>query len=250
MIVMVITFVSFFHKAADAVAGLFAKKKKKARKVDLETFDDKYELTGTVLGTGASSIVKECRAKSDGALFAAKIVDKACDHVIELREQIFREVDVLRRCADHPNILQLKDFYETNTEFIFVFEKIKGGDLFGQVESRGHLSEASAVIRDVANALSFVHGLGLAHRDLKPENVLCVFPDHVSPAKLCDFNLVSATLSDGSPTKMVAVGTPDYMAPEVAAAFLTRQEGVYDKKCDIWSLGVMMYVTKCRNNSR
>ena len=101
---------------------------------------------------------------------------------------------MLKLCERHPNVLQLKAFYETPVDYLFVFEKLDGGDLFDHIHRQKRFTEleASAVIRDIVTALVFLHDhgarvppmpalshTGIAHRDLKPENVLCVFKDRV-----------------------------------------------------------------------
>lgn len=102
----------------------------------------------------------------------------------------------------------------------------------------------------MANALEFLHSKGIAHRDLKPENVLCVYKDRLTPVKLCDFDLGSGIKfhsgggSDTTPLLLTPVGSAEFMAPEIVEAFIedTEEDFKYDKRCDLWSLGVMMYI--------
>lgn len=140
---------------------------------------DKWELTGVTLGAGASSVVKECMGKTDGILYAVKIIPK--DIYGRNREQVFQEIDLLTECKEHPNILQLIKFFETDLDFKMVFEKLDGGELLAHIQERVSFTEreASLVVRDIANALSFLHSKGIAHRDLKPQNILCVHRDKV-----------------------------------------------------------------------
>jgi len=108
-------------------------------------------------------------------------------------------------------------------------------------------------VRDVASALEFLHSKGIAHRDLKPENVLCVYDDSLTPVKLCDFDLGSGIKfhsgggSDTTPLLLTPVGSAEFMAPEIVEAFIedTEEDFKYDKRCDLWSLGVMMYILLC-----
>merc|ERR1712111_224680 len=110
--------------------------------------------------------------------------------------------------------------------------------------------EAAYIITDVASALEFLHSKGIAHRDLKPENVLCLFEDSLTPVKLCDFDLGSGIKfhsgggSQSTPLLMTPVGSAEFMAPEIVEAFIedTEDDFNYDKRCDLWSLGVMMYI--------
>ena len=79
------------------------------------------------------------------------------------------------------------------------------------------------MIRDLAQALAFLHGRGIAHRDLKPENILCmgaVGSGNFLPVKLCDFDLCSAVYQTITTPKLQSpVGSVEYMAPEVVEAF-------------------------------
>lgn len=70
---------------------------------------------------------------------------------------------MLKLCENHPNVLQLKSFYETATDFYFVFEKLEGGDLFSHINRQKVFTEqeASMVIRDIAVALTFLHDHGV-----------------------------------------------------------------------------------------
>ncbi len=95
---------------------------------------------------------------------------------------------------------------------------------------------------------------GIAHRDLKPENVLCVYEDQLCPVKICDFDLGSGikfnselTSPISTPALLTPVGSAEFMAPEVVEAFMddTERDLVYDKRCDLWSLGVIMYILLC-----
>lgn len=223
----------------------FSEKKKKKKIMRMPTFEDKFELTGVKLGEGASCIVNECRSLTDNELYAVKTVSKAMSGFS--REQVFQEVDLLHECKGHPNILQLIAFFDTATDFKLVFEKLDGGELLTHIQERKTFTEleASQVTRDIASALSFLHGKGIAHRDLKPQNILCKYRDKASPAKLADFNLGSAAKRGGAttPPLTVPVGTPEYMAPEVVDAL--NGDSRYDKRCDIWSLGVIVYIMLC-----
>merc|ERR1712223_1749294 len=99
----------------------------------------------------------------------------------------------------------------------------------------------------------FLHSKGIAHRDLKPENVLCVYSDQLTPVKLCDFDLGSGIKfhsgggSDTTPLLLTPVGPAEFMAPEIVEAFIEDNEMdlKYDKRCDLWSLGVMLYILLC-----
>jgi MAP kinase interacting serine/threonine kinase len=126
-----------------------------------------------------------------------------------------------------------------------VTERLDGGPLLDHIQSSKIFTErqASLVTRDIASALSFLHSQGITHRDLKPQNVLCVYKDQPSPAKLADFGLGTKT-SDTSRTPPLCdpVGTPEFMPPEVAEAISLGERCSFDRACDLWSLGVCVYI--------
>jgi len=162
---------------------------------------------------------------------------------------------LFHHCQAHKNIIQLVEYFEEQERFYLIFEKITGGRLLDHIESRKFFTEqdAALVIKDVAAALEFLHSKGIAHRDLKPENVLCVHKDKLNPVKLCDFDLGSGIKfhsgggSDTTPFLQTPVGSAEFMAPEIVEAFIedTEDDFKYDKRCDLWSLGVMMYILLC-----
>ncbi|KAF6719177.1 MAP kinase-interacting serine/threonine-protein kinase 1 [Oryzias melastigma] len=224
------------------------KKKKRSRAADssTSTFDDLYKLTDEVLGQGAFAKVQGCVSLQNGQEFAVKIIEKSAGHS---RSRVFREVETLYQCQGNKNILELNQFCEDSSCFYLVFEKLRGGSILTHIQNRKHFNEleASRVVRDIAQALDFLHTKGIAHRDLKLENILCEFTDRVSPVKICDFDLGSGVkLSSActpitTPELTTPCGSAEYMAPEVVEVF-TDEASFYDKRCDLWSLGVILYI--------
>ncbi|GLD50344.1 MAP kinase-interacting serine/threonine-protein kinase 1 [Lates japonicus] len=224
------------------------KKKKRTRATDSSTgtFDDLYKLTDEVLGQGAYAKVQGCISLQNGQEFAVKIIEKSAGHS---RSRVFREVETLYQCQGNRNILELIQFFEDSSCFYLVFEKLRGGSILTHIQNRKHFDEleASKVVRDIAQALDFLHTKGIAHRDLKLENILCEYTDRVSPVKICDFDLGSGVkLSSActpitTPELTTPCGSAEYMAPEVVEVF-TDEASFYDKRCDLWSLGVILYI--------
>jgi len=227
------------------------KKKKTASSTSLasNTFLELYRLTGEMLGQGAYASVQTCVNIYTEVEYAVKIIEKVPTHS---RARVFREIDLFHHCQGHPNIIQLIEYFEESDFFYLIFEKVSGGQLLDHIQTRKFFTEQEAayIIRDVANALEFLHSKGIAHRDLKPENVLCVYRDRLTPVKLCDFDLGSTPRfhsgggSQSTPLLMTPVGSAEFMAPEIVEAFIedTEDDFNYDKRCDLWSLGVMMYI--------
>ncbi|XP_046939956.1 MAP kinase-interacting serine/threonine-protein kinase 1 isoform X1 [Lynx rufus] len=224
------------------------KKKRKARATDSlpGKFEDMYKLTSELLGEGAYAKVQGAVSLQNGKEYAVKIIEKQAGHS---RSRVFREVETLYQCQGNKNILELIEFFEDDTRFYLVFEKLQGGSILAHIQKQKHFNEreASRVVRDVAAALDFLHTKGIAHRDLKPENILCESPEKVSPVKICDFDLGSGVKLNNSCTPITTpelttpCGSAEYMAPEVVEVF--RDEATfYDKRCDLWSLGVVLYI--------
>jgi len=197
--------------------------------------DDKYEL-GKVLGRGAFSVVKEGIRKATGKKYAVKCISKK---LIDKKEMALleREIDIMKK-LQHPNIIQLMEVVDEPETLYLVLEYASGGELFDAIVNRGFYSEADAakLIRQILEAILFVHNHGIAHRDLKPENLLLLGDGQEDFLKIADFGL---SKDFGQEQLQTSCGTPDYVAPEVLMG------EVYDMSVDIWSIGVISYVLLC-----
>jgi len=143
------------------------------------------------------------------------------------------EIDILKN-LDHPNILRLYEVFEDSKYIYLVTELCNGGELFDEIVSRSRFGErdAAGVIKQLLSAISYCHSKKICHRDLKPENVLIDNKETMS-IKLIDFG-TSQRFEDEEKMELV-LGTAYYIAPEVL-------KGEYDEKCDVWSIGVMLYI--------
>lgn len=229
------------------------KKKKKSPMVG-NTFSDLYKLTGESLGEGSYGKVETCVNVFTGIQYAVKTIEKVPG--LFNRSKILKEIEIYHLCRGQQNVIQLIEFFEETNYFYLVFEKMSGGPLLDHIQRRVRFTEAEAsrIVRDLAGALRHLHAQGVAHRDLKPDNVLCVNVNSPCPVKLCDFDLCSAPVSidtSFTPTLLSPVGSLEYMAPEVVDTFLIDDDYdddgslSYNKKCDLWSLGVIMYILLC-----
>ncbi|XP_072751104.1 calcium/calmodulin-dependent protein kinase type 1 isoform X2 [Anoplolepis gracilipes] len=212
------------------------KKIKKDGKDDKSpSVEDKYILKD-LLGTGAFSEVRLAESKEKpGQMFAVKIIDKKALKGKE--DSLENEIKVLRRLT-HPNIVQLLETFEDKHKVYLVMELVTGGELFDRIVEKGSYTEkdASGLIRQVLEAVDYMHEQGVVHRDLKPENLLYYSPDEDSKIMISDFGL---SKMEDSGIMATACGTPGYVAPEVLA------QKPYGKAVDVWSIGVISYILLC-----
>ena len=176
--------------------------------------------------------------KTTKELRAVKVISKckfsrAADKKIHF-EELRTEIEILRG-MDHPNIIKLYDVFETDTEIYLVTELCSGGELFDRIKARGQYNErdASATLRQILSGIAYLHRKKIAHCDLKPDNFLFLSGGEDSVAKIIDFGMSKYVRRRQYFHSLR--GTPYYIAPEVI-------QGRYSFHCDMWSLGVVMFV--------
>lgn len=145
------------------------------------------------------------------------------------------EIDIIIS-LDHPNIIKCYETFEDEEHIYIVMEYCSGGELIDILPVTDPLDERTCldIIRKVLMSVNHIHQMGIVHRDLKPENFLFSSSKSSKELKLADFGL-SGKFSHKLEKLHSTVGTPFYIAPEVL-------RGNYDSKCDIWSIGVLLYV--------
>jgi len=189
------------------------------------------------LGRGNFAVVRKVKRKSDGKLFAAKIIKKKDLKARDMRF-LHDEVCILKKLR-HPNINTLIESIDTKNHMYLVLELLHGGELFDQIVKKRCYTEVEAanVIRQVTRACEYMHQRAVIHRDLKPENI--VYLDKES-TQICitDFGLAKFVDYEGGLMKTLC-GTPGYVAPEVL--WKTK----YNSKVDMWSTGVILYILLC-----
>eukprot|EP01036_Dinobryon_divergens_P029898 gene29899-39068_t len=198
------------------------------------TFDARYTLEDTVLGSGGFSEVRSGVSKT--ALLqkvAVKIVDRKKLSPKD-EESLQNEVAILDK-LNHPHILRQLDFFEEPDHYYIVLECLSGGELFSRIVAKTYFNEKEArdCVKHVLKALKYCHDQNIVHRDLKPENLLLTSSDEDADLKLADFGF--AVQAEGD-TLTDQLGTPDYIAPDI----LSRKP--YGKAVDMWSLGVVVFV--------
>lgn len=199
---------------------------------------DDYRLTGSVLGLGINGKVHECYHRQSQEKFALKVLKDV--------PKARREIDLhVRSCQGCDHIVKIRDVYENNYSgqkcLLVIMECMEGGELFTRIQDRADTAfterEGASVIRDIARAIFHLHSMGIAHRDLKPENLLYSDKTEHCILKLTDFGFAKEI--GQLKTLQTPCYTPYYVAPEVLGP------EKYDKSCDMWSLGVIMYILLC-----
>lgn len=191
-----------------------------------------------VLGSGQFGVVYAGVHRKKGYCIAIKVIDKrrfSSKHEAALKN----EVEILQS-VKHPGVVHLENMFETPDRIFIVMEKMDSDMLEMVLTSpKGRLDERRTrfLIAQILYALQFLHSKMIAHCDLKPENVLLARgPDPTClQAKLCDFGF--SRIIGEKTFRRTMVGTPAYLAPEVV-----KNKG-YNRSLDLWSVGVIIYVT-------
>ena len=190
------------------------------------------------LGSGTFAKVVLVKHNITGVIRAMKIIKKKTSSKTHKtnEEDVINEVGVLMK-MDHPNIIKIFEFYNSDDKYYLITEYCDGGELFDKIsQSKTLLSEIQSayIMYQILSAISYCHKMKIIHRDLKPENVLIKQDEKgFYRVKICDFGTSQVFKFGDIQTKLV--GSAYYIAPEV----ITKK---YNSKCDLWSCGVIMFV--------
>ncbi|KAI5125034.1 hypothetical protein M0805_007458 [Coniferiporia weirii] len=183
------------------------------------------------------------------------------------RANILKEVQIMRG-VNHPSVVKLLHFFESEEHYFLLLELMEGGELFHQIVKLTYFSEnlARHVILQVANGIRYLHEeRGVVHRDIKPENLLFeripIVPSKhpvqrpydeekedegefipgcggggIGRVKIADFGLSKVVWNEQT---MTPCGTVGYTAPEIV------KDERYSKSVDMWALGCVLYTLLC-----
>ena len=149
--------------------------------------------------------------------------------------QIINEINILR-ALDHPKIMKILDFYSTENKYYIITEFCPEGELYNELnDTKFEEPQAAYIIYQLLIIINYCHKMRIIHRDIKPENIMIEErkPNNFLSVKLIDFG--TAKIFSENMRFKSSTGTSYYMAPEVI-------KKNYDESCDIWSIGVIMYM--------
>jgi calcium-dependent protein kinase len=191
---------------------------------------------GPILGQSSFGSLRQITHRITSEHRVLKSIQKSSQDTHD-RSEFLHEVQVLKS-LDHPNIQRIYEFYEDDDNYYLILEYCSGGELFDRISSLGYFSEelAARIIAQILSAITYCHDRNIVHCDLKPENILFENNSEYSNIKVIDFE-TSQYLNKSKGLRKMA-GSRYYIAPEV----LKRK---YDEKCDVWSIGVMLYIMLC-----
>ena len=214
-----------------------------------ELYDDKemgdkledFEIL-QILGKGSYGFVAKVRSIKNSKIYAMKQIDLnklGSEKEIELCQ---REVKVLQT-MNHPNINKYYKSFSKNNCLYIIMEFMNNGDLSGFIKAHEKFNKAVGegevwnILLQSMSALEYIHSKDVIHRDIKPANL---FMTNDKTIKIGDFGVAAkvaglATSVRGGGFTGTIVGTPMFMSPEIL-----REEN-YDKKTDVYSMGISMY---------
>lgn len=204
--------------------------------------DGRYRIV-ELLGEGGMGKVYLAEHVEIGKRVALKVLHPSYSRMPDLVERFRREARAASKIG-HPNIVDVTDSGSTEGgSAYFVMEYLEGVELGSVIEREGALDVARAlrIAGQICRALSAAHREQIIHRDLKPENIYLISRGgEADVVKVLDFGIAKTTEAEAARERKLtspgmAMGTPEYMAPEQAAGRAA------DARTDIYSLGAIMY---------
>jgi len=203
--------------------------------MQIEVLGDRYQLQDPI-GRGGMATIYRARDLRMDRTVAVKVLRE----VYSTDPKFVRRFQVEAKAASalqHPNIVQVYDYGQTDGNYYIVMELVEGTDLRRYLRSRGVLDVDRAIIiaHDVSLGLGAAHRRDIVHRDVKPQNVLV---GRGGSIKLTDFGIASVYKdinAERLTTTGMTLGTVQYYAPEQA------QGEIVSPAADVYALGIVMY---------
>ena len=202
-----------------------------------ETPDKKYKIK-KLLGIGSFGRVFLAQNINTLEYIAMKEIPKTSEDLLTDSE-IIDEIEILKN-LDHPDIVRIMEFYNTDDCYYIINEYCPGGELFEQVNNIFSETQIAVMFRQIFSGLAYLHSNNVIHRDLKLENILIQEKEKSKETnedlfilKIIDFG--TAKIFDKNKKAKAIVGSSYYIAPEV----LNKK---YNRECDLWSAGVILYM--------
>jgi serine/threonine protein kinase len=193
---------------------------------------------GKPLGRGKFGNVYMAREKRTGSVVALKVLSKPSMVTEGAQDALRREVMIQSRLR-HRSILRMVGWFHNPKSAFLVLEHAPNGEVFRRLKAKGRLDEATAAnyMKQLVEAVAYMHACHVIHRDIKPENLLLGADGSV---KVADFG---AAIHAPPPhhRRTTLCGTPEYLAPELARELAGQGRPNYDHLVDVWALGVLCY---------
>jgi len=227
--------------------------KRMSQEAATRSFFSLYEVDfDNPLGSGAYGDVYSCRVRATGEKYALKKIPKEYTQNAEFQREMNALLHI-RANGGHPNICMLKENFDEEDDYLLVFDLIEGGEMFYHLIQHGAYSEADAsrLVRQVASALDFCHGIGVVHADLKPENIM--LRNYILQKNRADFmvKLIDFGCSE------VLSHPEEHAGTRLPSRKLTHADGATTAYCppeafdnddididpsmDMWALGVIIF---------
>jgi len=202
-----------------------------------EVPEKKYKIK-KLLGEGSFGRVFLAQNIITSELIAMKQIPKTSEDLLSDSE-IINEIEILKN-LDHPDIVRIMEFYNTEDNYYIINEYCPGGELFEQINYQFSETQIAVMFRQILSGLAYLHSKNIIHRDLKLENILIKeieksreTKEDLFVLKIIDFG--TAKIFDKNKKIKTIVGSSYYIAPEV----INKK---YNRECDLWSAGVILYM--------
>ncbi|CTQ40993.1 Calcium-dependent protein kinase 2 [Babesia microti strain RI] len=204
-----------------------------SRLINLHDLSTKYTISTTSIGVGVCGSVRQVVNRITQKIYALKSFQTK-DAPRKKLTNIYNEAAIHGQ-LDHPHIVLLREIYDNKDGLHLIVEYCYGKELYRRLDSYKRFNESYAkkLTTQILLALNYLHSNGICHRDLKLENCVLSTLQVDSNLKLIDFGF-ARLFKKGLPMSAMH-GTVYYVSPEVI-------DGCYNEACDIWSLGVIVYM--------